>query len=157
MNEVSKDLQDLVNLELPPKAEPFGRNVVKITILCFAVLLLTCVAGLVYALWSTNDALDESAGREDRLTESLDCVRRSAYQYEQAVGDAVKLIVDMDVPITRALVAVGRRDDAALQAALNEVDIIINGDGTPEHPGSEAINEAIDRAITARRTALNEC
>lgn len=150
VSEVTKDLQDLVNLELPPKSEPFGRNVVKITILCFAILLLTCVAGLVYALRA-------STHREDALNESLQCVRRSAFVYESAIGDGVKLIVDLDVPITKALLALESGNQIGLDSALLEIERTIDGDGTADYPGSENIKKSIDSAVQGRRNALDEC
>lgn len=150
MDDVTRDLKRLAEIELPPKTDPIGRNVVKFTILCLAVLLLTCVMGLVYALRS-------SLSREDQLAASLQCVRDSAYEWEYAVGDAVKLIVNLDVPKTEALVAIARSDEVALNTALDGIDLIISGDGTVENLGSERTKEQVERALRARRTALLEC
>ena len=142
MNDVTHDLKLLAEIEIPPKSDPVGRNVVKLTILCFAVLLVACVGGLVYALKA-------STTREDNLNRSLQCVRASAYEYESAVGDAVKLLVDLNIPITEGLTAFGRDDIDGLQAALAHADESIIA-------GSE-IKEEIELAIQARQVALSEC
>lgn len=142
MNEVTNDLKLLAEMEIPPKSDRVGRNVVKLTVFCFSVLLLTCVGGLVFALKA-------STTREDNLNRSLQCVRESAYEYESAVGDAVKLLVDLNIPITEGLAAFGRDDMAGLQMALRHADESV--------AASSEIKAQVERAIQARQTALNEC
>lgn len=140
--DVTKDLESLANLELPDKKDRWGRHIVKITILCFSILILACVAGL----WV---ALQASLEREDSLNTSLACVRESSYEYDDAIGNAVKLLVDMDVPLHRALIAVGRQDHDGLVAALEEADVAV--------ANVDEIKTKIDQAVTARRVAVEGC
>ena len=140
--EVTNDLRALSEMEIPPKDNPLGRNIVKMTIFCFSILLLSSFGVVTYALVASLD-------REGDARESLNCVRASTVDYDEALGDAVKLLVDLDVPITKALVAVGRGDDAALEQALAETDRTV-ADAGP-------VKAHIDDAIKARRVALQEC
>jgi hypothetical protein len=141
-NEVTTDLQRLVNLELPPKHDRWGRGVVKFTIACAVLTVLVCVFGLVFALRG-------SLNRESQLSDSLQCVRESSTEFDTALGEAVNLIVDMDVPITQALIAVALNDHDGLLLAVQDADELVRS--------ADAIKDNIDIAIQARKTALEKC
>jgi hypothetical protein len=145
---VTTDLQKLANLELPDKSDRHGRAVVKWTILCLTLLLLSCVGGLIYALRA-------SLQREGALSTSLGCVRASAYVYESAVVDSINLLVDLDVPITEALIAVAQGEEEELIAAVSEADKVVNGVGSGKSVIEVKAN--LDLAIKARQTALDKC
>lgn len=139
---ISDDVQSILSFELPPKTDPKGRTLAKFTLL---VLALAIVMGYAIAGY----ALRASLRREDTLSMSLTCVRASTVAYDRAIGEAIKLLVDLDVPTGRLVVALSNDDQDQVANAVREIESNVKV--------AEPIKQQINDAIKARQTALKEC
>jgi hypothetical protein len=142
MNEVTRDLKALASLELPPAANKTGRNIVKVTILCFSITILAALGTVTYALFA-------SLNRESSLKQELGCVRASAVLVDQRVGEGLAVVIDNNNTLLFALDGVAKRDEEQLRTALGDVPQRVKDGATAQ--------SNLDHAIQAREQALNEC
>lgn len=141
-NEVSHDLRALAEMQLPPKSEPVGRNLVKLTILLFSITILTSLTTVTYALFASID-------REAQLKTELSCVRKSAVVLDRRISEGVSVLIDSNGIVLGALNGVAVDDPELLHTYLSEVPNIVTA-------GEEA-QANLDVAVAARELALKEC
>jgi hypothetical protein len=142
VNEVTSDLQALANLELPARNNKVGRNVVKVTILCFSATIFLALLTVSYALWA-------SLHREDSLQDQLSCNRESSVLFDGRIGEGLVIIIDNDATVLQGLNGIAQDDPNAVAAALARVD--------SQLLAGEQAKINIDQAMTAREEALNTC
>lgn len=106
------------------------------------------IGSLVYSMTViANDKQDTQ--------DSLKCVRGSTGEFYEAVGNSIKLLVDLNVPITEALIELAADNPAGIREALEGAQATI--DGTDGTPGEEAVRMAIDEAVAAYDAAVLAC
>ena len=142
MNDVTEDLKSLASLELPPRKDRTGRNIVKVTILCFSITILAALGTVTYALFA-------SLSRESDLKQEIGCVRESAVLVDRRVAEGLSIVIDNDNTVLFALDGVAKNDQSQLQSALGDVPQRIQNGATAQ--------SNLDVAIEAREQALIEC
>jgi hypothetical protein len=139
---VTSDLRTLAALELPPKTDPAGRHIVKVTILFFSIFAVASLAALTYALFASLD-------RENSLKNEIGCVRQSAVNVDAEVADGIGVLIDNANTILVSLDAVAANDDAALLNHLAGVEDLVTA--------GETAKSELDFAIVKRQEAVNTC
>lgn len=142
MNDVGKDLEALANLELPQKPNKAGKNIVKVTIMCFAITILASLTTVTYALITSRN-------RENGLQNEVTCVRASSVLLDRRLGEGLSVIIDNNGIVLTALGELIQKTPEQFEAALAQIrDQIAAG---------EVAKSNLDDAIEARETTLTEC
>ena len=142
MNEVTKDLRSLAELELPPQSDTRGRNIVKITILCFAITILGSLVTVTYALVA-------SINRENDLQNEIGCVRTSAVLIDRRLAEGLTALIDNDNILLSGLHGIAVDDPVELDEALANFDLQIRA--------GELAQTNLAAAIVGREQALLTC
>lgn len=139
---VTSDLRALAAMELPPKQDPLGRNIVKLTIflVCFTIL-----GALTIVSW----ALVQAINREKSAKDELSCLRSSTLLVDQALGDGMITLIDNDNIILYALQGAGTQNQAQIQEAVADFETRVTE--------GESAQKAIEEAMASREEALQRC
>jgi hypothetical protein len=139
---VSNDLKALSELEIPPKSDPIGRNIVKWTVLLVCITVLGALIIVTYALLQSYDEKKD-------IREQLSCVRSSTVLVDKTFANGMIVLIDNDNTILAALQAVSVNDQAHLTELLASfTDRVAEG---------EASKTDLIRSIEVREDALDRC
>lgn len=142
MSEVMSDLKALANLELPRNTDDRGRNIVKLTLLLFSVMVLASFAVVTVALFA-------SLARENDLKNEIGCVRTSSVLIDRRMSEGVSLVIDQNTIVLEGLEDVVVNDTEHLGELLSVVPELAENGRTAQ--------QNLDEAIAAREEALINC
>jgi hypothetical protein len=136
---IKNDLASLRHLELP---QDHDSNLVKFSVLLICVAIVAAVIGLIYSVIVLS-------GDKGDLQDQLTCFRESSVEYEKRIGEGVSLLVELDLRLSDALIAVGTQSEEDLAAALQGMSEL--------QEEGRVVQGRIDQAIAARENAADQC
>lgn len=137
-----------------------NRNTAKLLISCLTVFACTTTLGLAFALYSTQ-------GQIGRLRDERECFQTASNDFNEAVANGIEVLldlndanidlnsasIDLNAALIDALISLGRKDDAELQAALDRASgVVVAVDPSLER--ARKLGEKADKVVDQLHAAL---